>query len=138
MKEEILVQIAERAEPAECAGEENDSREIAEQKITQPIPARTLGKPNCRDQRRKRDPAEPALIERRKTGRAKQTAGNGGQPWPKAQCVFDHRAKSLTPPTPRPFLLTPAGRMNRVAQFARVGSVHTENGLFDIFHRVQS
>ena len=72
VKEKALIQIAERAEPAERESEENESGDIAEQQISQPATPRVHArKPDRHDQRRERDPAKPALIERRKTKCAK-------------------------------------------------------------------
>ena len=75
VKKKALIQIAERAQPAKRAGEENYSRHVAEQQVSQPAPSRSFaGKPDRDDQQRERDPAQPALIEWRETGGAKNSA----------------------------------------------------------------
>jgi len=64
VEKEILIQIAERAEPAKCCSKKNDASDVAEQQIAQPPSPRIFpGKPNRDDERRERDPAKPALIE---------------------------------------------------------------------------
>src|SRR5438477_8014488 len=135
VQKKALIQIAERAEPAEREREKNNSGDIAEQKIAQPTPSRVLsGKPNSNDQRCQRDPAKPALVERRETQRAEQSARHRSEPRPKTKCVLDHFAR-LTAPTSSPLFLPSAAGIERIAQIARVGSVHAKHGAFDIFRR---
>src|SRR4029077_14455883 len=93
VEKEILIQIAERAEPAERCGKKNNSRDIAEQQIAQPPPSRiSPGKPNRGDERSERDPAKPALIEWRKPSGSKQAAGDASKPRPKPRQNPKHAA----------------------------------------------
>jgi hypothetical protein len=83
VQKKVLVQIAERAEPAEADREKNHSRDVTEQEVSQPTASRVFArKPNRGDQRRERDPAKPALIERRKTEYTEHSARRGRKPRP--------------------------------------------------------
>ena len=94
MEKKVLVQIAERAEPAKGAGEKNNARDVAEQEIAQPTPARIFArKPNRDDERRQRNPAKPALIERRKANSSQHSARGRGEPRPETKRVSDHCAE---------------------------------------------
>ena len=76
MQKNALIQIAERAEPAECTGEKDNPGEIAEQEIVQPTVFSRIfaGKPNRDDEGSQRDPTEPALLKRRKTKSGERTS----------------------------------------------------------------
>ena len=85
VEKEILIQIAERAEPAKCCGKKNNPSDVAEQQITQPASPRIFpGKPNRDDERRERNPAKPVLIEWRKTSGPEQAAQDRGKPRPQS------------------------------------------------------
>src|SRR4030095_11767899 len=73
-------------EPAENRPEKRQSGEVAETKIPKPGMARLAsGKPNCRHERYKRDPAEPDQIKRRETAGVQKPATDRCQPRPDAQ-----------------------------------------------------
>src|ERR1043166_2232463 len=102
MEKKALVEIAERAEPTKCRGEKNNAGQIAEQQIAQPAAPRIFArKPNCCDQRRKREPAKPTDIKWRKTGRQKKAAANRGEPRPECFQRPDHAAQ-VKAPNPKP------------------------------------
>src|SRR6267378_2216616 len=59
MQPKIFKQSPKRAEPPKCFRKKNKSSEVAEQQIAQPAFSRIFARePNCRDERRKREPAE--------------------------------------------------------------------------------
>ena len=97
-----MIQIAERAEPAERGGEKNNSGEITEQQVSEPASSRIFARePNRGDERCQRDPAKPALVEWRKTKHPEQTADNGGQPGPG---LFQDRKHAAILQAPNPKL----------------------------------
>src|SRR5229473_606015 len=76
-------QTGDCCQPGKDRPKKSEPGDIPEQKVAQPTPFRVFsGKPNCCEQRSESEPAEPGLIEGRKTAGAKQTGENSGQPRP--------------------------------------------------------
>lgn len=120
VEEKALVQNAQRAEPAESAGEKDDAGEITEQQIPQPSATRIFaGKPDRADERGESNPAKPALIKRRETKDAEQTARDGRKPGPQVFHSAEHGPQSRTS--------NPKSQVPRNFQFSNFQS--RQNGL---------
>src|ERR1700751_2420489 len=99
MEKVTLIQISERAEPAEAGAEEDNPGDVAEKQIAQPAPLSVFARePNGSDDWCESHPAEPSLVEWRETGGAKQSVQNGRKPRQEAKCF--PIADSAAPPPP--------------------------------------